>query len=136
MTKTTLETLAEKIEALNREIKDKFEAALKEESVKLFDKYSDLEGIGWRQYTPYFNDGEPCEFSAHLSSPDIEFDGNVYGDYADEGTYELTDQEMVKDVEKFTKSLYPFESSLQRILGEGRVRLRKDGIDVEDHDHD
>lgn len=21
--------------------------------------------FGWRQYTPYFNDGDPCEFSAH-----------------------------------------------------------------------
>lgn len=21
--------------------------------------------FGWRQYTPYFNDGEPCEFSVH-----------------------------------------------------------------------
>lgn len=25
----------------------------------------EITGFGWRQYTPYFNDGEPCVFSAY-----------------------------------------------------------------------
>lgn len=24
-----------------------------------------IHSFGWQQYTPYFNDGDPCEFSAH-----------------------------------------------------------------------
>ncbi|ORT58213.1 hypothetical protein [Streptomyces sp. CB03238] len=27
--------------------------------------HPDVHCIGWRQYTPYFNDGDTCEFSAH-----------------------------------------------------------------------
>lgn len=26
-----------------------------------------VSAIQWRQYTPYFNDGDPCEFGAHLN---------------------------------------------------------------------
>lgn len=41
--------------------KEAFAAVAKE----VFDKYGDIVGaFGWTQYTPYFNDGEPCEFSA------------------------------------------------------------------------
>lgn len=47
-----------------------------------------VDGIYWRQYTPYFNDGEPCEFSAGEAA--LHF----------EGTKELTeDDEDFEDYE-------------------------------------
>ncbi|MEU8839938.1 hypothetical protein AB0D97_12525 [Streptomyces roseus] len=39
--------------------------------------------FGWRQATPYFNDGEPCEFSAHGAWFRTDADADV------EDTYEL-----------------------------------------------
>ena len=30
---------------------------------KFFDEYPEVETLKWTQYTPYFNDGSPCEFS-------------------------------------------------------------------------
>jgi hypothetical protein len=36
-----------------------------------------IAGIMWQQYTPAFNDGEPCEFS--LNGPYIKFDDKVSG---------------------------------------------------------
>lgn len=42
--------------------KDLFAVASKE----IFEKYGDVvQEFGWNQYTPYFNDGEPCVFGAH-----------------------------------------------------------------------
>lgn len=32
---------------------------------RLFEEYPDLLTVEWRQYTPYFNDGEPCEFRVY-----------------------------------------------------------------------
>ena len=32
---------------------------------EIFTKYPELESFGWSQYTPYFNDGDTCIFSAN-----------------------------------------------------------------------
>jgi hypothetical protein len=31
----------------------------------LFEKYPKLNAVAWPQYTPYFNDGDKCEFQVH-----------------------------------------------------------------------
>jgi hypothetical protein len=41
-----------------------------------------VKAVRWYQYTPYFNDGEPCVFGVH----GVYF--NVDGDYSDEEDYE------------------------------------------------
>lgn len=57
--------------------KKQVKKALKEiqkESENIFDKYcqdffeknSELKSFSWSQYTPYFNDGSPCVFSANI----------------------------------------------------------------------
>lgn len=33
----------------------------------VFDADPTVAAINWTQYTPYFNDGDPCEFGAHLN---------------------------------------------------------------------
>ena len=44
--------------------------------------------IGWRQYTPYFNDGEPCVFSIYgmgsLTVDGVEIDEPGFPPYGDE----------------------------------------------------
>jgi hypothetical protein len=32
---------------------------------RFFTENQKATAVGWHQYTPYFNDGEPCEFSVH-----------------------------------------------------------------------
>ncbi len=56
--------------------KDLFLTGTKE----LFDKYEALDSFGFTAYSPYFNDGESCEFSARTDIPYI----NGYHEY-DEG---------------------------------------------------
>ena len=33
---------------------------------KIFDTFPEVKSVSWTQYTPYFNDGEECTFSAHI----------------------------------------------------------------------
>lgn len=47
--------------AFNNVFKDRFFDVVKE----AFDRFPTLQAISWCQYAPYFNDGEPCEFSVH-----------------------------------------------------------------------
>lgn len=52
---------------LMRKTKVLFDVAL----VEVFNKYPELDSFSWTQYTPYFNDGDSCEFSAHVDYPSI-----------------------------------------------------------------
>lgn len=57
-----LDRKAELEAQIKAEATDVFAAASKE----IFEKYGDKVGLfKWTQYTPYFNDGEPCEFGKH-----------------------------------------------------------------------
>lgn len=39
--------------------------AFEEGMIKIFAEHPVLKGFRWTQYTPYFNDGDTCSFSAH-----------------------------------------------------------------------
>jgi hypothetical protein len=59
-------TLQEQINELNRKMKEKSKELMKEAFRDFFEKYEEVvECVFWTQYTPYFNDGEACEFSVH-----------------------------------------------------------------------
>ena len=58
--------LTTKINALREQAKEKAKTIIKEGMTSYFEKHGSLvRCITWRQYTPYFNDGESCEFSVH-----------------------------------------------------------------------
>ena len=61
---------------LSVKIKDNFHGLTKE----LFNSYPELNSFGWTQYTPYFNDGEPCEFSSNHTYPTINGNDENYGE--------------------------------------------------------
>src|SRR5689334_1109830 len=52
-------------EAYEEKIKNEGQAALKAEFAGFFEKNPKVEAIRWTQYTPHFNDGDPCTFSLH-----------------------------------------------------------------------
>lgn len=90
MTKTTtnseqllanIQKNKKEIETLKKTIKKTLKDTFKGLTKELFDTYPELKSFGWDQYTPYFNDGEPCEFRANTS--DIKING--YDEYDDEG---------------------------------------------------
>jgi hypothetical protein len=47
---------------------------------KIFEMFPEVKTVSWRQYTPYFNDGEECVFGAHTD----DFRVNDYDQYDDD----------------------------------------------------
>jgi hypothetical protein len=52
---------------------------------KMFDECPSITGCEWRQYTPYFNDGDPCEFTfygliVYSDLPDLPREAIYYDD--------------------------------------------------------
>jgi hypothetical protein len=78
------------IDALTKEAREKSSELFTNGAKTLFEQYPMVESVHWTQYTPYFNDGEECTFSAYCPNRDSEwgdllFNGSEYeGDELDE----------------------------------------------------
>lgn len=115
---------AEKKKILTDQLKSEFPAILK----PLFEKYPSVEKVRWNQYTPYFNDGDTCEFSAHIDSLAIN-DDEMY-DGSDENADAADD---------FSTALGEIpEEMLKEIFGDHvEVIVNRDGtVETEEYSHD
>lgn len=180
------EAIANQMRDVNRQIED-----LRKKSIEIsktvfhtavsnfFNTYPEVAAIRWTQYTPYFNDGDTCEFSVH----DLEFYSEA--DYEDlkngelDDTYEFNSFSKPSDyayrvaaepdntyrdhyqaeIDKYNKlveekgerfdviasGIRQFNNLFNEIdddvmlslFGDHvRVTVTKDGIDVDEHDHD
>ena len=158
------DNIKEKLAALKEDYKKTAEAMFHEGVKELFELHPSLDSFGFTAYSPYFNDGEECTFSAYIDDPYIngydqyegsmedhfeprEGDSNIWdkvGKWKYSNNYkdrEWVDGDpvidaMVKDVKEFLKS---FDDDVwQDLLGNHViVRISKDGIETEDYsDHD
>jgi len=88
----TLERLTQRFHQLNEQIEQAM-AQMKSDSIELLEEAAnemfvaapEITKIYWVQRTPYYNDGEPCEFSRL----DIYYvlENEELDDYSDEGSY-------------------------------------------------
>ncbi len=120
--------------------------------------------FGWQQYTPYFNDGEPCQFGANgtwvrTTADDDEDElemwghrslGKVTTEWGDvdpetrrrvvvSETYEGPDRarfDRCKALEKAVEGGH-FEHVLLDAFGDhANITVRRDGIEIEFYEHD
>ena len=127
-------------EALRQEGQKIFEAAAKE----LFEAHPALQNFAWLQYTPYFNDGDPCYFRINedcisvngISDDDLEYvsgKGYVYDDVEE---FEGIDDPS-KLMDEISKLICSVDQDCLERYGEGRVVVHRDGtVEIEDYDHD
>ena len=57
--------LNKQIEAAKKEMRDKSQGLVEALVKQFLDACPEVTGIHWSQYTPYFNDGDSCEFSVN-----------------------------------------------------------------------
>jgi len=58
--------LSEHIKRAQQQMREHAQEMVKDGTKAIFAEYGDIvHSFGWLQYTPYFNDGEPCEFGMH-----------------------------------------------------------------------
>lgn len=121
--------------------KNLLEPALRDVSHRIFEQHPSLQGFSWTQYTPYFNDGDPCLFSCHSDCPSVWF-GEYDEGAAYEGDYETGNPDFTPEQDAAGRAvvdaLCAIDDDLyQDAFGDGvRVKVTREGIEVERFDHD
>lgn len=118
---------------------------------EFFDENPEIEVIKWVQYTPYFNDGEPCVFRVNdptFSNSDPEnvnsygeLDEEVENEFAFQGTWcipdSLKNKEKVFDEFSSLICSSEMEDVMLAMFGDHvEVTCTRDNITVNDYDHD
>lgn len=98
----------------------------------LFAANPELESFGWKQYTPYFNDGDTCTFGVRADEPDV--NGYEYYDEPPEARDKL--RELASKVTEFIASFD--ERDLLAAFGDHAeiVVDRRKGCTVDEYRHD
>jgi hypothetical protein len=149
-----LNVIIEKYSEAKKQFQAEATQLLKEEFKEFFKKVPEVKVIKWTQYTPYFNDGDPCEFSVYgitfsNAEGDEVFNVSTWGEYggkqkgifAFEGTYYIPDElkkreEQIKEMESLLHN-GAMEEVLEATFGDHvQVTVTAKGIDVDDYEHD
>jgi hypothetical protein len=72
MNPRSLKEIQAELDRLKKEYSKTASEVLEEGFKDIFAKYPEVETISWTQYTPYFNDGDVCEFGINS---DVEING-------------------------------------------------------------
>lgn len=128
--KTEMAAFDAKRKELTSELQKKFPELFKD----FFAKHEWVEKFKWRQYTPYFNDGDECVFgvSHNYSSLEINevdyYDDTVYGKEDKQAIYKELAEIMQSVPEEFYKDLFGDHME---------VTVNKDGtIETEEYEHE
>lgn len=110
------------------------EEQFKEISQDFFNKYPTLENFSWNQYTPYFCDGDLCEFGVNSYSLAV----NGSSEFDDDFIEKKKDKEFNKIHKELTKFVGSFpEEILKNIFGDhAEIIVTREGIEVSSYEHD
>jgi hypothetical protein len=138
--------------ALSQKIRAMAGEVFASEAKTLFDNYPVLASFSWTQYTPYFNDGETCEFGAHTDYVTVtDIDGNEQEDvsawsvryYGEKGTdwqgKPYTPSELDLAAASACDFLAEFEPEdyLMMFGDHTKVTVHRDGqVDTDDYNHE
>lgn len=124
----SLQDFEEKVQQLKKD----FQALFQDRVKIVFDAVPDLESIQIIQYTPYFMDGDACEFSIHSVSfyneeePDSDWDFDFDSP---------SDQQSLKDALK--GFIYTNENLMCDMFGDhAQITITREGTDVSEYDHE
>lgn len=130
--------LTRKITELRADMEKNINTYLVEHYIPLFDKYPDVYGITWSGYTPYFNDGDSCEYSSHHEEFSIILkneDGDPDEDVSPWESSEGVTEEMDKEFHDHFPNLN--DDDMLCFYGDHvQVTLTRDGVEVDHYEHD
>lgn len=135
-------------------------AALVEEMAKgIFDTFPCVRAIRWTQYTPYFNDGDPCYFKLHearialnedfmksLQASEKQCLYECHDDFM-EFSYRLAEHpntpaaQVLKKIEEalgeFQGVLNDLSEAMEEVFGDHQqITITRDGTEAEEYSHD
>lgn len=133
----TLDEIQKLIDAqleIKKDTNKKLQTLMKDIFNNFFISNPEINGIKWAQFTPYFNDGEPCIFSLG------EFEYS-FNDSEDENTwissYELSSERyaLVTDFEKLISKI-PDEIFEEAFGDHAEIIAEKDKFNITEYYHD
>jgi hypothetical protein len=137
----SLKTLSSALAEAKKQAQERGKLAAKEAFAELFAAHPSIVGIRWRQYTPYFNDGEPCVFRSNIKYFEIKI-ADQAGD-EDDGYSEPAYSERANGAEGSPiRAVYELvkhldDEMLLLMFGDHvRVTATLGGFDVEEYEHD
>jgi hypothetical protein len=144
---SALTELADKRKAVEEASRNEARKILTPGLRDFMEAHPEIEAIRWRQFTPYFNDGDACEFGVGELTYKL-VGGDVYddeGDYED-GFLSISTYGKPKDwvtpdwflaLGELERALMGSESELEAAFGDHvKVTVTRDGVDVDEYDHD
>ena len=163
MSLSSLKGLIAKRNKINKELQKEGETVLKKEFNEFFKAHKrTIKQVLWTQYTPYFNDGDTCEFNFNglqviFQDDDLNSRLDVEEEYGYEvGSHEwhlrpdstkneetkakLRSSEVVSAFKTLTELdgiMHQMEAVLQDTFGDHvHVKVSPESIDVEEYQHD
>jgi hypothetical protein len=146
----SIKAVKAELDKARKELGEKLQGLTKEAFKELFEACPDIEAVRWRQYTPYFNDGDPCVF--RLGDVFMKFVGDTdeeSGDYEDGfiSTWSVKySEDLTDEVKKARVAAGAVVSELFRQFDDDAmlasfgdhvmVTATRDGFDVDEYDHD
>lgn len=145
---STLKNLSAETKEIQAQIRklaqEKVTPALQAAFTELKAQFPNLEAIRWKQYTPYFNDGDECVFGLHGVYFRLEGFPSDGGDYSDGFEspwgfkyHKFLTEDQSKILSSFESDLSGLKPLLKEALGDhAEVTLTVNGIEVEEYEHD
>ncbi len=142
-----LKALEEKMAALHEQMKKEGQAAFNEAIKEVFEAHPEIEAFRWSQYTPYFNDGDTCEFGVNTDVdllpvnkaplPHVEKDKYRY---RQEDEWYCGSNGMPYEYEAASNdfsAVLRIEELMLALFGDhGQITCYRDRIEVEEYQHD
>jgi hypothetical protein len=146
-----IQIMVEQYNKLKAEMVEEGKKVFKDSFKDFFESNPKIVAFSWTQYTPYFNDGEPCYFGVGDIWPltekgleDFKESGRGYAEEYSVGTYgedkykEGLDEEELKTVDDFASTIMSLPNEIfEDLFGDGvSVLATREGFEVEDYEHD
>lgn len=147
----------EALKKMQEERKEIINAHLKDALVDLINQHPIVSQVRWVQFTPGFNDGDPCTFSKHENEIDYLVDGVTYrdaddveeednlksaGDFIKKYDAKWNLVWLNKDAQRAHEEINGFldlfcDGDFEELFGDGvEVIANKDGVEINDYYHD
>jgi len=133
-----LKEIQAQVEAARAQMKKNGQEALKEAFVEFFNAHPEVSALQWRQYTPYFNDGDPCTF--RRNEVEVQLAADEDGEFYD-SDYGLP-EELKADWDKAAGAIDELEGLIDddlalTLFDDGViVTATIDGFEVVEYNHD
>ncbi len=137
------------MEEAKAKMREAAKAAINEVVANFFNAFPEVRTIHWTQYTPHFNDGEPCVFGLNeiyfsprehdaLSSPYDGEDAEPHErDFNAWGRKPKPSPTLKKAMDQVMCMFGDMEEFLQEAYGDGYyVQIHRNGVETSEYDHD